>query len=80
MWEELAGDFMNMQVPLEIYTDGAWERKRGTLDDVFMEEKHTFILHHVPRGKPNYRRQFGKAISQKAMVGVVVEVVREGRW
>ena len=36
LWEELAGDFMNMQVPLEIYTDGAWERKRGTLDDVFM--------------------------------------------
>ena len=27
---------MNMQVPLEIYTDGAWERTRGTLDDVFM--------------------------------------------
>ena len=36
LWEELAGDFMNMQVPLEIYTDGAWERKRCTLDDVFM--------------------------------------------
>ena len=36
MWEELAGDFPQMQVPLEIYTDGAWERKRGTLDDVFM--------------------------------------------
>ena len=27
---------MNMQVPLEIYTDGAWERKRGTIDEVFM--------------------------------------------
>ena len=30
-----------------------------------------FILHDVPRGKPNYRRQFGKAICQKAMVEVV---------
>ena len=37
-----------------------------------------FILHDVPWGKPNYRRQFGKAICHKAMVGVVVEVVREG--
>ena len=36
LWEELAGDFLNMHVPLEIYTDGAWERKRGTLEDVFM--------------------------------------------
>ena len=36
-----------------------------------------FILHDVPRGKPNYRRQFGKAICQKAKVEDVVEV-REG--
>ena len=37
-----------------------------------------FILHDVPWGKPNYRRQFGEAICQKAMVGVVEGVVREG--
>ena len=37
-----------------------------------------FILHDVHWGKPNYRRQFGKAICQKAMVEDVVEVVREG--
>ena len=36
-----------------------------------------FILHDVPWGKPNYRRQFGKAICQKAKVEDVVEVVRE---
>ncbi len=37
-----------------------------------------FILHDVPWGKPNYRRQFGEAICQKAMVEVVEGVVREG--
>ena len=34
---------MNMHVPLEIYTDGAWERKRGNLDDVFMYGSDAYI-------------------------------------
>ena len=36
LWEELAGDFPQLGVPLDIYTDGAWEKKRGTVEDVFM--------------------------------------------
>ena len=38
-----------------------------------------FILQDVPQGKPGYRRLFGIATCQIAMVVVVVEVgVREG--
>ena len=52
--------------------------KVGWRSTLLKKEETYVILHDVPRGKPNYRRQFGKAICQKAMVGVVVEVVREG--
>ena len=55
----------------------AWKRLATNVDKK-KRRKHMFILHDVPRGKSNYRRQFGKAICQKAMVEVVEGVVREG--
>jgi hypothetical protein len=36
LWTALAGEFLKAGCDLDIYTDAAWDRKKGTLHDVFM--------------------------------------------
>jgi hypothetical protein len=35
LWKELAGDFAMYPTGVDIYTDGAWDKKMGTIKDVF---------------------------------------------
>ena len=35
LWKELAGDFGRYPTGVDIYTDGAWDKKTGTIKDVF---------------------------------------------
>ena len=35
LWKELAGDFALYSTGVDIYTDGSWDKKTGTIKDVF---------------------------------------------